>query len=187
MFRWTDDADGQLRKMHAEGLSFGQIAERIGQVSRNAAIGRAHRLGLDPRAKVYTPPSPEKRKARANALARQARAKRNGTAARIQPTRASRLSLIPVDGTPLPLPHETDIPRVSILDLENHHCRWVCGETTSVDAKVYCGCKKVPGLSFCENHARRAYEPARSKAKPSTYQKPIRAPWVLSTMTFEDA
>ncbi len=51
---WTDERIGELRRMWDEGLTASQIAETLGGVSRNAVIGKAHRLGLTPR------PSPVK-------------------------------------------------------------------------------------------------------------------------------
>lgn len=45
LFDWTEKADADLRKMHADGYSFQYIAKTLG-CSRNAAIGKAHRMGL---------------------------------------------------------------------------------------------------------------------------------------------
>ena len=46
---WTDDKVSMLREFWGQGLSANQIAQRIGGVTRNAVIGKAHRLGLDGR------------------------------------------------------------------------------------------------------------------------------------------
>ena len=43
---WTDERVELLKKLWAEGLSASQIAARLGGVTRNAVIGKAHRLGL---------------------------------------------------------------------------------------------------------------------------------------------
>ena len=51
---WTDERIGRLKSMWAEGATASQIAEDLGGVSRNAVIGKAHRLGLESR------PSPVK-------------------------------------------------------------------------------------------------------------------------------
>ena len=42
---WTDDRVEVLKKLWAEGLSASQIAARLGGVTRNAVIGKVHRLG----------------------------------------------------------------------------------------------------------------------------------------------
>lgn len=54
---WTDDRIETLKSLWAEGLSASQIAARLGGVTRNAVIGKAHRLGLKSR------PSPVKAEA----------------------------------------------------------------------------------------------------------------------------
>ena len=47
---WTDERVELLKKLWAEGLSASQIAGRLGSVTRNAVIGKVHRLGLSGRA-----------------------------------------------------------------------------------------------------------------------------------------
>jgi GcrA cell cycle regulator len=46
---WTDDRVEQLKKMWGEGKSASQIAKELGSVTRNAVIGKVHRLGLSSR------------------------------------------------------------------------------------------------------------------------------------------
>ena len=58
---WTDERVELLKKLWAEGLSASQIAGRLGSVTRNAVIGKVHRLGLSGRAttsrmKSHRPP-----------------------------------------------------------------------------------------------------------------------------------
>jgi len=139
---WTQEKTDKLVQDWKDGLSAALIADRLGGVTRNAVIGKAYRMGLDPRATYQRKPM----------------AKRERRPVRIYPKRESRLSLVPVDATPLPPPHVTDIPRVSMLELEQHHCRWVCADFVNVETPQYCGCKKIEGLPYCENHARRAYQ-----------------------------
>jgi GcrA cell cycle regulator len=43
---WTEERVAALQQLWAQGLSASQIAERLGSVTRNAVIGKAHRLGL---------------------------------------------------------------------------------------------------------------------------------------------
>jgi len=51
---WTDERIEQLKRLWGQGMTASQIAEELGGVSRNAVIGKAHRLGLEAR------PSPVK-------------------------------------------------------------------------------------------------------------------------------
>ena len=59
--------------------------------------------------------------------------------------------------SPLPASSATDVPRAALVDLEQHHCRWPCADAGHYSKPVYCGENKVPGLPYCEHHARRAY------------------------------
>ena len=54
---WTDDRVEILKKLWAEGLSASQIARELGDVTRNAVIGKVHRLGLAGRASPTKPKS----------------------------------------------------------------------------------------------------------------------------------
>jgi GcrA cell cycle regulator len=56
---WTDERIETLRKMWDSGLTATQIAEELGGVSRNAVIGKAHRLGLASRPSPVKPNAPE--------------------------------------------------------------------------------------------------------------------------------
>ncbi|MBP8939426.1 MAG: GcrA cell cycle regulator, partial [Agrobacterium sp.] len=49
---WTDERVEKLKKLWAEGLSASQIAAQLGGVSRNAVIGKVHRLNLPGRVKA---------------------------------------------------------------------------------------------------------------------------------------
>jgi GcrA cell cycle regulator len=75
---WTDERIERLKKMWADGATASQIADELGGVSRNAVIGKAHRLGLDARPSPVKPgeekekkaPAPAARPPRADATAR---------------------------------------------------------------------------------------------------------------------
>ena len=61
---WTDERVEILKKLWGEGQSASQIAKELGGVTRNAVIGKVHRLGLSNRATsclLYTSPSPRDR------------------------------------------------------------------------------------------------------------------------------
>ncbi|MFC0307140.1 GcrA family cell cycle regulator, partial [Rhizorhabdus histidinilytica] len=51
---WTEERIDQLKRLWGQGMTASQIADELGGVSRNAVIGKAHRLGLEAR------PSPVK-------------------------------------------------------------------------------------------------------------------------------
>src|SRR5688572_33360161 len=64
---WTDERIERLKKMWAEGATASQIADELGGVSRNAVIGKAHRLGLDARPSPVKPGEEKEKKAAAAA------------------------------------------------------------------------------------------------------------------------
>src|SRR5881392_518328 len=61
---WTAERVETLKKLWADGLSASQIANELGNVTRNAVIGKVHRLGLSGRAKSPSSAAPRQRKAR---------------------------------------------------------------------------------------------------------------------------
>lgn len=73
---WTDERIETLRKMWDSGLTATQIAEELGGVSRNAVIGKAHRLGLASRPSPVKPNATEAKPAAAPATAEAAPAPR---------------------------------------------------------------------------------------------------------------
>src|ERR1700726_4879491 len=62
---WTEERVETLKKLWADGLSASQIATELGGITRNAVIGKVHRLGLSGRAKSPSSSTPRPRKARA--------------------------------------------------------------------------------------------------------------------------
>ncbi|WP_040308565.1 GcrA family cell cycle regulator, partial [Asticcacaulis biprosthecium] len=55
---WTDERVETLKKLWQEGHSASQIAKQLGGVTRNAVIGKVHRLGLSGRAAPSQPTRP---------------------------------------------------------------------------------------------------------------------------------
>ena len=67
---WTDERIDRLKKMWSEGATASQIADELGGVSRNAVIGKAHRLGLDARPSPVKPGEEKEKKSAAAAPAK---------------------------------------------------------------------------------------------------------------------
>ncbi len=79
---WTDERIDRLKKMWSDGATASQIADELGGVSRNAVIGKAHRLGLDARpSPVKAGEEKEKKAAPAKAAARAESSKRAAASA----------------------------------------------------------------------------------------------------------
>src|SRR5690242_9880812 len=62
---WTEERIERLKAMWAEGSTASQIAEELGGVSRNAVIGKAHRLGLESRPSPVKPGEEKEKKVKA--------------------------------------------------------------------------------------------------------------------------
>ena len=62
---WTDERIERLKSMWTEGATASQIAEDLGGVSRNAVIGKAHRLGLESRPSPVKPGEEKEKKPKA--------------------------------------------------------------------------------------------------------------------------
>jgi len=77
---WTDERVELLKKLWADGLSASQIAGELGGITRNAVIGKVHRLGLSGRAKSPSSSAPRVRKPRSHML-RVSRSMSRGNAA----------------------------------------------------------------------------------------------------------
>src|SRR6188768_2675679 len=66
LMNWTDERVELLRKLWSEGLSASQIAAQLGGVSRNAVIGKVHRLKLSSRGRANTAPVRQKKNMHSN-------------------------------------------------------------------------------------------------------------------------
>ena len=80
MQTWTDERVELLKKLWADGLSASQIAGELGGITRNAVIGKVHRLGLSGRAKAPSSSVPRQRKPRAPSMFRARPMMRGNTA-----------------------------------------------------------------------------------------------------------
>ena len=167
---WTEERVELLKKYWAEGLSASQIANELGGVTRNAVIGKVHRLGLAARAKsTRTNTAPRARKPRS--------APRETTAKpRVVGNTALRVETVAVaeqapERAPLRVVHqEIYIPpeeRASILTLTETRCRWPVGDPTNADF-YFCGKTCDAGDPYCEHHAQVAFQPSSDRRRRST-------------------
>ncbi len=156
---WTDERVELLKKLWSDGLSASQIAAELGGVTRNAVIGKVHRLGLSGRAKAVAAPVARPRKPRPAAPA--ARPMVQGNAA-LAPVLHPVIEPEPAD---LPDPVANVVPmadRCTILNLTEFTCRWPVGDPGKADF-FYCGSRTKTGLPYCAYHARIAYQPVQDR------------------------
>jgi GcrA cell cycle regulator len=176
---WTDERVELLKKLWSEGLSASQIAGRLGSVTRNAVIGKVHRLGLSGRATTSRVKSHRPRKRSANVIKRTSRPR--------YPTSGNpTVRELYATGEPYVAPvEEIEIPaaqRKTIRTLESCSCRWPVGDPQTPEF-YFCGGKAVPGLPYCEHHARRAFQAPAPKRRERDSVETIRA--ALASMEAE--
>ena len=150
---WTTERVDQLRHFITAGLTCSQIAAEIG-VTRNAVIGKVHRLGLT------TGGRPGRRPA---ALAQRMRAAMPAQPRERRQTRLSRIFRAIADAAPSIVPFPTAIEvtvesphRCSLMELASGCCRWPLGDPGKPDFG-FCGNDTIAGISYCAGHARIAY------------------------------
>jgi len=169
---WTDERVELLKKLWTDGLSASQIATELGGVTRNAVIGKVHRLSLSGRAKPAATPVARARKpatssSRAVGNARPASPSRpliaGNTAlkplgqAAPEPRRMPRAS----DGNDVVVPISL---HATILTLTEQTCKWPIGDP-STDDFHFCGQRSNSGIPYCEYHSRLAYQPVHDRRR----------------------
>lgn len=184
---WTDERVELLKKMWAEGQSASQIAKELGGVTRNAVIGKVHRLGLSnrtaspapapakPEAKPKPQPKPDA-KARPQPRTEPARPVQD-EAEEAQPQVPARRQIIPA-GQPLPpQPSANEISpealakvnevekkskKISLMELTERTCKWPVGDPATEDF-WFCGLPVQQGKPYCEAHVGVAFQPMSSR------------------------
>jgi GcrA cell cycle regulator len=173
---WNDERVDALKKLWADGLSASQIAGRLGGVTRNAVIGKVHRLGLAGRATTSRMKSHRPRVRTIQAVKRGLMRSRPAGIAN-SPLK----SLYLADVEPyVPPAEELVIPlneRRYIQTLTESCCRWPIGDPQQPDFH-FCGKKKIPGLPYCEVHARRAFQPPQARRRERDFVPMVALPRV---------
>jgi len=189
---WTDERVELLKKMWGEGQSASQIAKELGGVTRNAVIGKVHRLGLSNRTAATGKP------AAAEAPAKPAPKPADPTPAPAPPSEAemaesapepAEAAAAPSNVTPLrkaivpagqPLPPqpsaneispealakvsevEKHAKRISLMDLTERTCKWPIGDPATDDF-YFCGLPVQSGKPYCDAHVGVAFQPMSSR------------------------
>ncbi|GAA6163280.1 GcrA family cell cycle regulator [Pelagimonas sp. KU-00592-HH] len=187
---WTDERVELLKKMWGEGQSASQIAKELGGVTRNAVIGKVHRLGLSNRAtstktetkpKAEAKPKPAPKPKAAEAPKPKAEPKpepKTEPAVAARPaTSPARKAIIPA-GQPLPpQPSANEISpealakvneveksakKLTLMELTERTCKWPVGDPATEDF-WFCGLPVQQGKPYCEAHVGVAFQPMSSR------------------------
>lgn len=152
---WTDERVELLKKLWQDGLSASQIARQLGGVTRNAVIGKVHRLGLSGRAQ---PSKPRRAVIRAPRRPRPAPLARPAAVA----------------GPPVVLRIVREAPgTATALTLGAHMCKWPIGDPRSASFS-FCGRRAADDGPYCGDHARVAHQPRTGKGRGDDLVRSLR-------------
>jgi GcrA cell cycle regulator len=153
-----------LKKLWLDGLSASQIAQELGNVTRNAVIGKVHRLGLSGRAKSVSH----------SAISRPKRSARNSF--NQKPQRHTQRSLTNSPGKMGAVSERPGAPtvalvapvalRLSLVELTERTCKWPVGDPQLEDFH-FCGHDAGDASPYCAFHSSIAYQPVADRRRKS--------------------
>jgi GcrA cell cycle regulator len=150
---WTDERVEMLKKLWADGLSASHVAAELGGITRNAVIGKVHRLGLAGRAKSPTSTGSRPRKPRSQIL-RVSRPVMRGNTALAEVYEYETDAEPGIADNVIPITQ-----RRSLLELTAQTCRWPIGDPGNPDF-FFCGGRTAGDSPYCAHHSRIAYQPS---------------------------
>ena len=142
---WTEEKVAKLRELWGKGNTASQIAEIIGGISRNAVIGKAHRLNLS--AKIKT------RSATSNQSFDNSIDQKNS---KIKRSRKSRFKSLIIEKD-----FEPENPK-QLEELDENSCKWPIGHPDE-KSFYFCGRSSLKDFSYCKLHLLYAYQPKGKK------------------------
>ena len=136
---WTPERIAELTRLWNDGLATSEIGKRLG-ISKNAVVGKAHRLHLSAR------PSPIRRMILRSPIVRAPR-----------PVAEPRHhAAVPAAPQPAPMPER-------VVELSNQACKWPIGHPNEPGFH-FCGERAIVGKPYCQAHTAVAYVRAKPKA-----------------------
>ena len=182
---WTDERVAQLTKLWADGLSASQIAKELGGVTRNAVIGKVHRIGLPGRAKSTKPATTTVTGTSTQAGAASKAASRPATGGRVRTTttvhatagatmgnaalKMEAVEEVEAEAAPQVQRDADDVVvpisrKLTLLDLSESTCKWPTGDPTRPGFS-FCGHGTKEGTPYCEYHAKVAFQPPSERRR----------------------
>jgi GcrA cell cycle regulator len=187
---WTDERVEKLKELWGDGMSASQIAKILGAVTRNAVIGKVHRLGLSNRGAA---PGGQSTTDEQKAVEKQA----HKPPVRVTKPEAGPAAAGPATEAPMPaaamppraapvvrdptLPRAPGLPtpeeaaaratlaeiekmarRLDLLSLTERTCKWPIGDPAE-EGFHFCGLPSVTGKPYCEHHVAVAFQPMSTR------------------------
>ena len=156
---WTLERENKLKALWKEGHTASQIAALIGETTRNAVIGKAHRLNLEARTVSKTHSTTPKAQLKNEVKIKQ---EKLGRKARFK-------SLL------LDKNFEPENPK-KLTELTDHTCKWPIGHPYEKDF-YFCGRKPLEKFSYCKLHVLYSFQPKNVKEEdiPQFFKKKIKS------------
>ena len=142
---WTEEKVAKLKELWGKGSTASQIAEIIGGISRNAVIGKAHRLNLSSKIKTRT--------ATSNQSFENSLEEKNIKNKRVRRSKFKSL-IIEKD-------FEPENPK-QLEELDENSCKWPIGHPDE-KSFYFCGRSSLKDFSYCKLHLLYAYQPKGKK------------------------
>ena len=142
---WTPDRENKLKDLWNKGHTASQIAGLLGETTRNAVIGKAHRLNLKARAA-----------SKKNVVVTKTKDENAVETKEARPSRRSRFKSLLLDKN-----FEPENPK-TLEELTDETCRWPIGHPYEKDF-YFCGRKPLEKFTYCKLHILYAFQPKNSK------------------------
>lgn len=173
---WTDERVELLKKLWADGLSASQIAAQLGGVSRNAVIGKVHRLKLSGRAKSVSSGAPKTKRGSAPRSSSSPRGGGYGgggggrtvttithavgaTVMKSEALAYEQADRRPIEDVVVPISKQ-----LKLVDLSENTCKWPQGDPLSEDFH-FCGHDSEENSPYCKYHAKLAFQPSSDRKR----------------------
>ena len=143
---WNEEKIQNLKELWGKGSTASQIAEIIGGISRNAVIGKAHRLQLSSKIKARN--VPQSRKYNSNQENEDTTKRKRGRKSKFK-------SLI------IEKDFEPENPK-KLEELDDSSCKWPIGHPEE-ESFYFCGRSSLKDFSYCKLHLLYAYQPKGKK------------------------
>ena len=142
---WTEEKVAKLKELWGKGNTASQIAQIIGGISRNAVIGKAHRLNLS--AKIKTRAAPLSQNHENSIDEKNSKLKRG---------RRSKFKSLLIEKD-----FEPENPK-QLEELDENSCKWPIGHPDE-KSFYFCGRSSLKDFSYCKLHLLYAYQPKGKK------------------------